>query len=78
VTIGATSAGSPGQPLQVRLLEDWSLRLSVVRDAFPGGGDFTGTGVAPEVPVVQTVNDLLAGRDAALERARAYLAAQRE
>lgn len=78
VIIGATSAGSPGQPLQVRLLEDWSLRLSVVRDAFPGGGDFTGTGVAPEVPVVQTVNDLLAGRDAALERARAYLAAQRE
>jgi C-terminal processing protease CtpA/Prc len=77
VIIGATSAGSPGEPLDVPLIKDWSLRLSVMRDAFPGGGDITGTGVAPEVPVVQTVNDLLAGRDAALERARAYLGAPR-
>jgi carboxyl-terminal processing protease len=77
VIIGATSAGSPGQPLELPLLKDWGLRLSVVRDAFPDGTDFAGTGIAPEIPVVQTVTGWLAGRDATLERARAYLAAQR-
>jgi C-terminal processing protease CtpA/Prc len=46
-----------------------------VRDAFPDGTDFAGTGIAPEIPVAQTVDEWLAGRDAALERARAYLAA---
>ena len=74
--IGATSAGSPGQPLDLPLLKDWGLRLSVVREAFSDGTDFAGTGIAPEIPVTQTVNEWLAGRDAALERARAYLAAQ--
>ena len=78
VIIGATSAGSPGQPLELPLLKDWGLRLSVVRDAFPDGTDFAGTGIAPEIPVVQTVSEWLAGRDAALERARAYLGAQRD
>jgi C-terminal processing protease CtpA/Prc len=78
VIIGATSAGSPGRPLELLLLKDWSLRLSVVRDAFPNGTDIAGTGIAPELPVVQTVNEWLAGRDAALERARVYCAAQRD
>jgi carboxyl-terminal processing protease len=78
VILGATSAGSPGRPLELPLLKDWSLRLSVVREAFPDGTDFAGTGIAPEIPVAQTVNEWLAGRDAALERARAYLAAQRD
>ena len=77
VIIGANSAGNPGEPLELPLFKDWSLRLSVVRDGFPGGSDFTGTGVAPEMPVGETVSDLLAGQDAALERARAYIAAQR-
>lgn len=75
--IGATSAGSPGRPLEVPLLKDWTLRLSVAREAFPDGTDFAGTGIAPELPVVQTVNDWLAGRDAVVERARVYLAAPR-
>jgi C-terminal processing protease CtpA/Prc len=77
VIIGATSAGSPGRPLELPLLKDWSLRLSVVQEAFPDGADFVGTGIAPELPVLQTVNDWLAGRDAVVERARAYLAAPR-
>jgi len=77
VIIGTTSAGSPGRPLELPLLKDWSLRLSVVREAFPDGADFAGTGIAPELPVLQTVDDWLAGRDAVVERARAYLAVPR-
>jgi len=77
VIVGATSAGCPGEALDVPLLKNWVLRLSATRDAFPDGTDFSGRGVAPEIPVAQTVNDFLAGRDAALDEARAYLAAQR-
>src|SRR6266705_193763 len=72
VIIGTTSAGSPGVPLDLPLVKRWSLQLSVTREAFPNGTDFSGTGVAPDIPVVQTVSDVLTGRDAALERARAY------
>ena len=78
VIIGATSAGSPGVPLGLPLVKRWSLQLSVTREAFPNGTDFSGTGVAPDIPVVQTVSDLLTGRDAALERARAYLTTRPE
>ena len=49
------------------------MRLSATRDAFPDGTEFSGRGVAPEIPVVETVSDFLAGRDATLERARAYV-----
>ncbi|HEY6808775.1 MAG TPA: S41 family peptidase [Gemmatimonadales bacterium] len=72
--IGETSAGSTGQVQTLPLLPAWSLRLTVTRDAFPDGTEFARTGIAPELPVAETVKDLQAGTDAALERARAYLA----
>lgn len=78
VIIGTTSAGSPGRPLELLLLKDWSLRLSVIRDAFLDGTVVAGTGIVPELPAVETVNDWLAGRDAALERARAYVGGRRD
>jgi len=45
----------------------------VRRDAFPDGVEFVGRGIVPEVSVTVTVGDVLAGRDAALEKAREYL-----
>src|SRR2546425_1754058 len=72
--VGTASAGSTGQALSIPLLKGWSVQLGVTRDAFPDGSEFAGIGVAPELPVVVTVEDFLAGRDAALERARQYLA----
>jgi len=45
----------------------------VTRDAFPDGTEFARMGVAPEFPVTVRVDDVLAGRDAALDRAREYL-----
>jgi C-terminal processing protease CtpA/Prc len=72
--IGETSAGSTGQVQTFPLVPAWSLRLTVTRDAFPDGTEFARTGIAPELPVAETVKDLQAGTDAALDRARAYLA----
>src|SRR6267143_3924499 len=72
--IGETSAGSTGQTLLLSLARGWRLRVTVTRDAFPDGTEFGRTGIAPELPVAVRVDDVLAGRDAALERARAYLA----
>ncbi|HEV8305796.1 MAG TPA: S41 family peptidase [Gemmatimonadales bacterium] len=72
--VGETSAGSTGQTLLLPLAGGWRLRLTVTRDAFPDGTEFGQTGIAPELPVAVKVEDVLAGRDAALERAREYLA----
>jgi C-terminal processing protease CtpA/Prc len=77
VIVGSTSSGSPGRPLELALLKDWSLYLSVVREAFPDGTEFTGVGIPPEIAVEQTVDDWLAGRDTALDSARAYIGPRR-
>ena len=71
--IGEPSAGSVGQVSELRLYRDWRLRLTVTRDAFPDGTEIQGLGVAPELPVDVKVSDFLAGKDAALERAREYI-----
>ncbi len=71
--IGETSAGSTGQTLLLSLPRGWLFRVTVTRDAFPDGTEFARTGIAPELPVAVKVDDILAGRDAALERAREYL-----
>jgi C-terminal processing protease CtpA/Prc len=71
--IGETSAGSTGQALLLPLRRGWQLRVTVTRDAFPDGTEFARMGVAPEFPVTVRVDDVLGGRDAALDRAREYL-----
>ncbi len=71
--IGEMSAGSTGQTLLLPLRRGWQLRVTVTRDAFPDGTEFARSGIAPELPVAVRVEDVLAGRDAALERAREYL-----
>ena len=71
--IGETSAGSTGQTTVVPLPVSWQLRVTVTRDAFPDGREFVRTGIAPDFQVDVRVDDVLAGRDAVLDRARAYL-----
>jgi len=71
--IGETSAGSTGQTTVVPLPAAWQMRVTVTRDAFPDGREFVRTGIAPDFQVGVRVDDVLAGRDAVLERARAYL-----
>jgi C-terminal processing protease CtpA/Prc len=72
--IGESSAGSAGRVGEFRLYRDWRLRLTVTRDAFADGSEVQGMGIAPEIPVAVKVSDFLAGNDAVLERARAYIA----
>lgn len=71
--VGETSGGGTGQVLALPLPGGWSFRLTVTRDAFPDGTEFTATGIVPDLPVVETVTSFQMGSDAALERARAYL-----
>lgn len=73
VIIGETSAGSTGQTTVVPLPANWQVRVTVTRDAFPNGREFARTGMAPDFQIDVLVDDVLAGRDAVLERARAYL-----
>jgi len=73
VIIGETSAGSPGEALALPLPKNWAVQLSVTRHAFPNGEEVAGVGIRPEFPVACTVDDVLAGRDPVLERAREYL-----
>ena len=56
-------------------------RISIMHgwywSAFPDGTEFGGIGITPDQRVEVTVADVLAGKDAALDRARAYLAGRR-
>jgi carboxyl-terminal processing protease len=72
-TFGESSAGSTGQTVVRTLSGGWKVRVTAARDAFPDGTEFVPTGIAPQIPVAVRVEDVLAGRDAVLERARAYL-----
>ena len=71
---GESSAGSTGKTAVLALAGGWKLRVTVTRDAFPDGKEFVRTGIVPQFPVAVRAQDVLAGRDAALDRARAYLA----
>jgi len=71
--IGERTAGSTGQTAVLPLGRGWKIRLTVSRDAFPDGKEFVGLGIAPDFAVDVHVADVLAGRDAVLDRARAYL-----
>jgi C-terminal processing protease CtpA/Prc len=71
--IGEWSAGSTGKTAVLALVDGWQLRVTVTRDAFPDGKEFVRTGIAPQFPVDVRAQDVLVGRDAALDRARAYL-----
>lgn len=73
VIIGEPSAGSPGDVATFSLPKSWGVQFSVARHQAPDGTEFAGIGIKPDILVSRTVNDLLAGNDAALERAREYL-----
>src|SRR5207244_1534721 len=65
--IGEGTGGSTGQTAVLPVAPGWKIRLTVSRDAFPDGKEFVGTGIAPDIPVDVRVEDVLAGRAAALD-----------
>lgn len=68
--IGEPTAGSTGDPLPFALPGGGSGRVSTSTDV---GEGLIGRGVQPDIPAPRTVQDFLAGRDAALEAAIAEL-----
>ena len=71
--IGEPSAGSPGDVATFTLPKSWSVQFSVARHEAPDGTGFAGVGVRPDLLVIRTVDDLLAGNEPALDKARQYL-----
>jgi len=71
--IGEPTGGSPGDVATFALSKSWGVQFSVTRHEAPDGTGFAGVGVKPHVVVIRTVNDLLAGNEPALEKAREYL-----
>ncbi|SHN12115.1 C-terminal processing protease CtpA/Prc, contains a PDZ domain [Duganella sacchari] len=73
LTLGESTGGSTGQPLNFTLPGGGGARICIKRDLFPDGREFVGIGVPPQIEVKQTVAGLRAGRDPVLERALAEL-----
>jgi len=71
--IGEPTGGSPGDVATFPLPKNWGVQFSVTRHEAPDGTGFAGIGVKPHLVVIRTVNDLLAGNEPALEKAREYL-----
>ncbi|WP_050406931.1 S41 family peptidase [Massilia sp. NR 4-1] len=69
VTVGAATGGSTGQALHFPLPGGGNARICVKRDLLPDGGKFVGLGIAPQIAVQATLDDVRAGRDPVLERA---------
>jgi C-terminal processing protease CtpA/Prc/Flp pilus assembly protein TadD len=69
VLVGRRTAGSTGQPLTVVLPGGGFLAVCTKRDVYPDGKEFVGFGIAPQVEVEPTREDIASGRDAALEAA---------
>ncbi|MDX1602523.1 MAG: S41 family peptidase [Salinimicrobium sediminis] len=67
--IGQTTGGSTGQPLMYQLPFGGLGIVCAKRDALPGGEEFVGIGISPDVEIKPTLKAYLAGKDEALEAA---------
>jgi carboxyl-terminal processing protease len=70
VVVGETTQGSSGNPYRVDLGSGMRVAVGAVRYRFPDGAPFEGVGIAPNVMIERRISDLVASRDAVLERAR--------
>jgi len=67
--VGEPTAGSTGNPVNVRLPGGGLLRVCSKRDLYPDGHEFIGRGIQPDVAVQPTAEGIRAGRDEVLDRA---------
>jgi carboxyl-terminal processing protease len=75
-TVGRPSGGSTGQPLSLELPGGGRANICTKRDTYPDGRDFVGVGIAPDIFVEATVEDIQRGNDPALDRALELLRSQ--
>lgn len=67
--IGDTTAGGSGTPVACELSNGWILRTSNTQTQLLSGVDFQGKGIAPDITVVLSDDDLKNTNDAILNRA---------
>lgn len=66
--LGEHTAGSTGQPIVVQLPGGGAAYILSKIDTFPSGKKFVGIGIAPDVEISPTVEDVRSGRDVVIER----------
>jgi len=76
-TVGATTGGSTGQPMSIRLPGGGAGRICIKRDLLPDGGKLVGVGLRPDIAVAPSVRSIRKGADPVLERALARLKGSR-
>jgi len=74
--MGETTAGTYSETRFSSFENGMMLNVSAIRHVFPDGSRFEGVGIAPDVPVETTPEDLKAGRDAVLDKAIELAAAR--
>jgi carboxyl-terminal processing protease len=74
VIIGDRTAGSTGQPYWHEFENGMGFSVSTKREYFPDGAPFEGVGVAPDVEVHTSADDLKNGRDPVMARAMGMIA----
>ncbi len=76
VLVGEKTAGTTGQPLFIKLPGGGKARICTKRDTYPDGREFVGVGVIPDIQAHNNMDDILSGRDAALEKAMEIIKAK--
>lgn len=71
--VGQTTGGSAGHGLESSLPGGGTLSVCTFTALIPGGEEYVGVGVKPDVEVWPTREDLAVGRDAVMERALGLL-----
>jgi hypothetical protein len=69
--IGQVTGGGAGGHLGYQLSNGWQIRVSV-SDFLDKGGISTEIGVSPDVEIINSIDDIKAGRDIMLEKAMQY------
>ncbi|MEF3313595.1 S41 family peptidase [Paenibacillus sp. GYB004] len=67
--IGQSTFGSTGQPFYYEFANGMSFRISTKRAYFPDGSPFEGVGIAPDLAITPTREDLYENRDPVLAAA---------
>jgi len=67
--VGETTAGTFSFTRYIPFDNGMILNIAAIHHTFPDGSQFEGVGIAPDVPVDMTPDDLRAGRDVVLEMA---------
>lgn len=77
VKIGQATNGSSGMPYRFDLPGGGSARICIIKDMYPDGREFVGTGIQPDIRIIPTVKDYLEGRDVVLKATLNYFETKR-